>query len=115
MRPCGLLEWKGVAAERVAELCGCFAGFFLLLLFELFFELGALLGLDVVALLALGVQLLLGAKEFDEGLFGAIALLKSSPDDAQIAALAVPVAGGHSIEQPHRGLVSHRSEEHTFE
>jgi hypothetical protein len=54
---------------------------FFFLLFHGFFELGALLGLDVSALLALFVELLFGAEEFDEGLFGAIALLKAGLDD----------------------------------
>ena len=39
--------------------------------FQLLFQISALFGLDFVALLALGVELLFSAKEFDEGLLSA--------------------------------------------
>ena len=44
---------------------------FLLLCFQLIFKFLALLGLGLFALLALGVELLFSAKEFDEGLLSA--------------------------------------------
>ena len=59
------------------------SGFFLFLeflsllgFFHLLFEFGALLGLDLVTLLALVVELLFGAEQFDEGLFAPSPLRK---------------------------------------
>ena len=49
----------------------------------LLFEIGAFLGLDLIALLALGVELFFSAQQFNEGLFSPVALLKSSPHDAE--------------------------------
>ena len=79
-----------------------FLEFFGLGFFHLLFQIGALFGLDLVALLALDFELLFGAEEFDEGLFRAVALLESSPDDAQIAALAVAVARRDGLKEPRR-------------
>jgi len=93
------------------NLRGFFAGLFLLGFFQLFFELGALLGLDVCALLALGVDLLFGAQQLDEGLLGAIALLEAGANDAQVTALAVAIARRHGVEQPLHGLVGHEKAE----
>ena len=56
------------------------------------FQLGPFLGLDVVALLALDLKLLLGAQQFDEGLRGPVALLESGADNPQITTLTVAVA-----------------------
>src|SRR5262249_9525148 len=72
---------------------------------ELLFEFGALLGLDIGALLALLVELLFGTQQFDERLLGAVALLEASADDAQIAALAIAVARGHGVEEACYSLV----------
>src|SRR4029077_16016860 len=86
------LPLKGLLDCR--SLSGFFAAlfFFLLRLFELLLEFGALLALDVGPLLALHFELLLGSEQFDERCLAAVALSKSSPDDAEIAPLPVAVA-----------------------
>ena len=71
------------------------------------FEIGALFGLDLVALLALDFQLLFGAEELNEGLFRSVALLEAGADDAQIAALAVFVTRRNGVEEPVDGLGGH--------
>jgi len=78
---------------------------FLLLLFELLFELIPLLGLQVGALLALHFELFFRAQQFDERLFGAVALLEAGANDPQIAAVAVAVARSHDIKEPLDGIV----------
>ena len=91
------------------KLRGFFAALFFVLLafFELLLEFGALLGLDLVALLTLLVELLFGAQQFDERLLGAVALLETGADNAQVAALAIAVARSHGVEQPLDCLVGH--------
>src|SRR3569623_1884644 len=85
------------------QLSGLFAALFffglLVLFFEGGFELLALLCLNLGAFLALLVELLLGPEQFDERLFGAVALLETGADDAQVATLASTVAPGIGIEQ----------------
>src|ERR1039458_681524 len=102
---------EGWNRYRDASLRSIFFAVFFFLFFEMLFHLGALLGFDVVALLPLGVKLLFGAQQFDEGLFGAVALLKSSPDDAEVAAGAIAVARSHGLKQPLHGLIGHEKAE----
>jgi hypothetical protein len=95
-----------------SRLSGCVVGAgFVLFFFQGFVEFGALLGLDFFALLALFVELLLCSEEFDEGLFGAIALLEAGLDDAQVAALAIAVARGHGVEEALDGDIGHQERE----
>jgi hypothetical protein len=77
----------------------------LLLLFKLLLEFGALLRFEVGALLALDLKLLLGTQQLDERLFSAIALLKSSANNPQIAAVAVAIARSHHVKKPLDSIV----------
>src|SRR5665213_2030354 len=100
-------------AER-ASLRGFFAAFFfgfLLLCFELIFELFALLSLDFVAFLALDLKLFFGAEQFDDCLFGTVALLETNAHNAQIASLTIAVAGRNRIEKSRDCLVGHEEAE----
>ena len=77
----------------------------LLLFFELLFEFGALFRFEVVALLALDFELFFRAQQFDEHLFGTIALLEADANDSQIATVAVAVAGSHDVKKALDGIV----------
>src|SRR3954466_6616179 len=93
---------------EAALLSGLFAALaflFLVGFFQLRFELFSLLGLDLVALLFLGFELLFGAKEFDERLLAAVALAEAGANDAQIAALAIAVARSHGFKQPRNSRI----------
>src|SRR5258708_31035801 len=68
-------------------------------LFHLFLGFLSLFGAGFSALLALFIQHLLTAQQFDERLVGAIALLPSRANDAGIAAGAVSKARSNGIEQ----------------
>src|SRR4051794_10503229 len=91
---------------RSGPLSGFFAALFFLAFlflvggFEFGFELLALFGLDLVALLFLGFELLFGTEEFDECFLAAVALAEAGADDAEIAALAIAVTRSHGIKQP---------------
>src|SRR6266851_259787 len=76
-------------------------------LFHLFLGFLSLLGTGFSALLALFIQHLLTAQEFDEGLVGAIALLPSGADNARIAPGAVAKARPNGIEQFVHGFIGH--------
>ena len=76
-----------------------------LLLFELLFQFGALLGLAFGALLALHLKLLFCAEEFNEGFLRPVTLLEAGADDAQIAAIAVAVARRHGVKEALHGVV----------
>jgi hypothetical protein len=88
-----------------------FLAFFLLCFFHMLFQLGALFGPYIVALLALFVELLFGAQQFDESLLGPVALLEAGAHDAQIAALAVAVTRRYCFEEPLDGLIGHEKAE----
>jgi hypothetical protein len=64
----------------------------------------AALGPGFGALLTLLVQLVLGAQEFDEGLFGSVAFLEAGADDAEVAAGAVSVTRGYGVKQAGDGF-----------
>ena len=110
MPVCDALTEGEAAAEAAAYAASSPPSSFFAL-FQLLFELGALLGLDVGALLALDFELLFGAQQFDEGLLRAVALLEAGADDAQIAAVAIAVARSHGVKQPRHGLVGHEKAE----
>src|SRR5512143_2120711 len=63
------------------------------------------LGANFGALLAFLVEYLLAAEQFDEGLLGAVALLPSGADDAEIAAVAIAETRGDGVEQLGDGFV----------
>src|SRR5579859_7500839 len=89
------------------QLSGLFAALFLagflLSCFHLRFELLPLLSLDGVALLALLVELLFCAEQFDERLLRAVPALEAGANDAQVAALAVAIAGRHRLKETAHG------------
>lgn len=63
-------------------------------------DLGAALGTRLGALLTLFVELVLGSQKFNISLLGAVSLLESSANDAQIAAVPFSIARSYGIEEP---------------
>src|SRR3954465_8413860 len=92
-------------------LSGFFAALFFLAFlflvggFEFGFELLALFGLDLVALLLLGFELLFGAEKFDKRLLAAVSLAEAGANDAQVATLAVAVTRRHGFKQPRNSRI----------
>jgi len=71
-----------------------------LLLSKLLLQLFAALGPGLGALLALLIEKLFSSEQLDESLLCAVAALESSADNAQVAAIAIAVAGRDSVKQP---------------
>src|SRR5712671_699462 len=66
------------------------------------------LGADFGALLALFVQHLFAAQQFEESFVGAVALIPSGADNARVAAVAVTEARTDGVKELHHSLIRHR-------
>src|ERR1700732_4593889 len=76
--------------------------------FHGFLGFGGALGAGFAALLALLVEHLFAAQEFDEGVVGAVAFAPSGTDDAEVAAVAIAKAGADGVEEFVDGGAGHQ-------
>src|SRR5579859_3876272 len=76
--------------------------------FHGFLSFGGLLSPDFSALLALFIQNLLAAQQFEKSLVCAVPFIPGGADDAGVSAVAVAETGAYGVEQLHHGFVGHQ-------